>query len=202
LLGVLQAYQVGYTSPEANAGVVQRLLDTRQQIAELLDAPSYSHYQAGRDTLAEHPAAVTTFLQGGCHVPTLHSQHLHSSQCYTCTQLHAVDCNSMHRTYCQWFNSWLPSSMCFSNHCVQTLNHVQAGLGESVADKAREEVQQLQRHSRGAARVNAYDELYLRAKAQTAEVPSPATFTCCASGTPHASAASFVLCMHQLLTLD
>jgi Zn-dependent oligopeptidase len=63
-LGVLQAYQVGYTSPEANAGVVQRLLDTRQQIAELLDAPSYSHYQAGRDTLAEHPAAVTTFLQG------------------------------------------------------------------------------------------------------------------------------------------
>ena len=64
---MLQAYQVGYTSPEANAGVVQRLLDTRQQIAELLDAPSYSHYQAGRDTLAEHPAAVTTFLQGECH---------------------------------------------------------------------------------------------------------------------------------------
>ena len=55
---------MGYTSPEANAGVVQRLLETRQEVAELLGAPSYAHYQAGRDTLAQHPAAVTTFLKG------------------------------------------------------------------------------------------------------------------------------------------
>ena len=52
--------------------------------------------------------------------------------------------------------------------------HVQAGLGEAVADKAREEVQQLQRHSRAAGRVNAWDEMYLRAKAQAAEVPPAA----------------------------
>lgn len=63
---VLQAYQVGYTSPQANVGVVQRLLDTRQEIAELLGSPSYAHYQAGRDTLAHHPAAISAFLKGGC----------------------------------------------------------------------------------------------------------------------------------------
>ena len=52
--------------------------------------------------------------------------------------------------------------------------HMQAGLGEAVADKAREEVQQLQRHSRAAGRVNAWDEMYLRAQAQAAEVPPAA----------------------------
>lgn len=91
LLGVLQAYQVGYTSPEANAGVVQKLLDTRQQIAELLDAPSYSHYQTSRDTLAEHPAAVTTFLQGECHIFNF-SQPV--SCPYHCMQWAATACGS------------------------------------------------------------------------------------------------------------
>lgn len=62
---LLQAYQVGYRSPQDNVAVVQRLLDTRQEIAELLGSPSYAHYQAGRDTLAQHPAAIAAFLKGG-----------------------------------------------------------------------------------------------------------------------------------------
>jgi hypothetical protein len=68
--------------------------------------------------------------------------------------------------------SWLSSARCVSKQYAQY--RMQAGLGEAVADKAREEVQQLQRHSGGAGRVNAWDEMYLRAKAQAAEVPPAA----------------------------
>lgn len=71
---LLQAYHVGYTSPRDNLAVVQRLLDTRQEIAELLGAPSYAHYQAGRDTLAQHPAAITTFLKGDCQAHVMAAQ--------------------------------------------------------------------------------------------------------------------------------
>jgi hypothetical protein len=66
-----------------------------------------------------------------------------------------------------------------------------------VADKAREEVRQLQRHSRGAGRVNAWDEMYLRAKAQAAEVPPVAALVAWQPPVAH-----LVLCMHQLLILD
>ena len=51
--------------------------------------------------------------------------------------------------------------LCFALH---------SGLGDSVADKAREEVERLQAHSKGATTVRAWDELYLRAKVQAAEV--------------------------------
>lgn len=48
-----------------------------------------------------------------------------------------------------------------------------AGLGEAVRDKAREEVRLLQRHSGSTAAPEAWDEQYLRAKAEAAQVMHP-----------------------------
>ena len=42
----MQAYKAGHSSPAANVGVIEQLMGVRQEIAELLGAPSYTHYQA------------------------------------------------------------------------------------------------------------------------------------------------------------
>lgn len=60
----MQAYVAGYGGPADNVSLLRRLVATRQEVVELLGAPSYSHYQASRDTLAHHPAAITSFLKG------------------------------------------------------------------------------------------------------------------------------------------
>jgi Zn-dependent oligopeptidase len=175
---MLQAYQVGYSSPEANVGVVQKLLDTRQQIAELLGAPSYSHYQAGRDTLAQNPSAVTAFLKG--EPRALAALHPVKSPCrmQSWMQWH-VACSSARAAREKVVLARCPR--CHVLGFYTRARQLQPGLGESVADKAREEVERLHRHSKGASTVRAWDELYLRAKVQAAEVQFDAVVTrmCC-----------------------
>ena len=42
----MQVYVAGYSAPKANVGVLEQLLGTRHEMAAMLGAPSWAHYQA------------------------------------------------------------------------------------------------------------------------------------------------------------
>ena len=43
---LVQVFIAGYGAPRSNVGVLEQLLATRHDIAAMLGAPSYAHYQA------------------------------------------------------------------------------------------------------------------------------------------------------------
>lgn len=54
----------GYSTPLENVALLQRLVEVRQEMAELMGARSYAHYAlGGGSTLAGSPEAVQSFLQ-------------------------------------------------------------------------------------------------------------------------------------------
>jgi Zn-dependent oligopeptidase len=53
----------GYSSPASNRLLLAELITGRHELAQLLGAVSYAHYQADAATLAGSPEAVATFLQ-------------------------------------------------------------------------------------------------------------------------------------------
>ncbi len=57
-----QAYVAGYSSPRENLGLLEQLLETRQEMAALMGAPSYAHHNLRNATLAGSPEAVHSFL--------------------------------------------------------------------------------------------------------------------------------------------
>lgn len=60
---VLQAYTAGYDTPKDNLHLLEDLVGTRYEMAQLMDAPSYAHYKLNSATLAGSPEAVESFLQ-------------------------------------------------------------------------------------------------------------------------------------------
>ncbi|CAL8472167.1 g11709 [Coccomyxa elongata] len=57
-----KAYVAGYSSPRENLGLLEQLLETRQEMAALMGAPSYAHHNLRGATLAGSPEAVHSFL--------------------------------------------------------------------------------------------------------------------------------------------
>ena len=54
----------GYSAPRDNLALLERLIRTRAEMAELAGAPSYAHHVLEGATLAGCPAAVESFLLG------------------------------------------------------------------------------------------------------------------------------------------
>ena len=52
----------GYSTPKDNAHLLEDLLGTRREMAQLMGAPSYAHYTLKNATLAGCPEAVESFL--------------------------------------------------------------------------------------------------------------------------------------------
>ena len=59
---VLQAFTAGYSTPKDNVHLLEDLVGTRYEMAQLMGAPSYAHYTLKNATLAGCPEAVESFL--------------------------------------------------------------------------------------------------------------------------------------------
>ena len=61
-VSVLQAFTAGYSTPKDNVHLLEELVGTRYEMAEVMGAPSYAHYTLNSATLAGCPEAVEDFL--------------------------------------------------------------------------------------------------------------------------------------------
>ena len=59
---MLQAFTAGYSTPKDNVHLLDDLVGTRHEMAQLMGAPSYAHYTLKNATLAGCPEAVESFL--------------------------------------------------------------------------------------------------------------------------------------------
>lgn len=60
---VPQAFTAGYNTPKDNLRLLEDLVGTRYEMAELMGALSFAHYTLSEATLAGSPEAVESFLQ-------------------------------------------------------------------------------------------------------------------------------------------
>ena len=59
---MLQAFTAGYSTPKDNVHLLEDLVGTRYEMAQLMGAPSYAHYTLKNTTLAGCPEGVESFL--------------------------------------------------------------------------------------------------------------------------------------------
>ena len=57
-----QAFSAGYSTPKDNVHLLEDLVGTRYEMAQLMGAPSYAHYTLNSASLAGCPEAVESFL--------------------------------------------------------------------------------------------------------------------------------------------
>lgn len=91
VLVAAQAFMAGYSTPRENLPLLEQLLGTRQEMAALMDAPSFAHYNLrGGATLAASPDAVHSFLldlAAAIRPKARHSSRLSMSSCSAVEQL-------------------------------------------------------------------------------------------------------------------